>query len=155
MTTIAITQTEIAADGLRIFGDMISGRDLSKIVETDEAVYAFTGKVPAMAPMIKWHKDGADPANLPPGIGDDWGTLVVINREHGVHKYNSECPYIEHYSPPIAFGAGADYAQGAMWHGASAREAIQHVCDNTDHTGGKIMVVDIRRFLEPMKQAAE
>jgi hypothetical protein len=155
MTTIAITETEIAADGLRLFTDLIAGTKHQKIVVTDDAVYAFTGSVPAMAPMIEWHKAGADPDKLPPNLGNEWGTLIVINQADGIHKYTHSCLYKEWFAPPIAFGAGADYALGAIWHGASAREAIELICEHTNHTGGEVMSVDIRRFLTPFKEAAE
>lgn len=155
MTTIAITDTEIAADGLRLFTDLIAGTKHQKIVVTDDAVYAFTGTLPAMTPIIEWHKAGADPDKLPSNLGSDWGTLIVINQADGIHKYSCSCLYKECFSPPIAFGAGADYALGAMWHGASAREAVEYICKRTNHTGGEVMSVDIRRFLAQIKEAAE
>jgi hypothetical protein len=159
MTTIAVSASQIAADGQRIWGDLIAGRQFKKIRVCHGAIYAFTGLVPMHEPMIAWHAAGADPAKLPHGASDDkhggW-TLIVVDRE-GVGKYTNSCPYLERLDTPVAFGAGQDYAMGAMWHGASAGEAVRLVAAHTNHTGGVIQVVDIAEALglDKAREAAE
>jgi hypothetical protein len=147
MTTIAITETEIAADGLRLFTDLIAGTKHQKIVVTDDAVYAFTGSVPAMAPMIEWHKAGADPDKLPPNLGNEWGTLIVINQADGIHKYTHSCLYKEWFAPPIAFGAGADYALPAIGTvgqpGRDERKDLSHSAASLNGVRKRRMSTDI------------
>lgn len=150
MTTIAIdARGTMAADGQRLWGDQICGLQDKKIRVGKGAIYAFTGLFPMLEPMIAWHAAGANPAKLPRGADSDkhggW-TLIVVDLD-GVGKYTNACPYIERFEPPIAFGAGQDYAIGAMWHGASAKDAVRLVAENTNHTGGDIQVVDIAKAL--------
>lgn len=157
MTTIAITATECAADGQRTYYDQIRGRDFKKLRVSHGAIYAFTGLVPMLDVMVKWHVEGADPEKLPSGhdkTEDGW-TLIVI-QQRGICKYTSKCPYPEWFEPPMAFGAGQDYAMGAMLHGASAKEAIAIVSNLCNHTGGDIQVLNIADALAtPVKEAAE
>ena len=159
MTTIAITSTHVAADGMRTWGDQIRGRSHRKIRVEGGTIYAFAGLAPMLDVMVRWHRDGADPNKMPYGAADkDHGgwTLVVIDRD-GVAKYTNSCPYIERFEPPIAFGAGQDYALGAMLHGASAEEAVRIVGELTNHTGGDIQVIDIAEALglNQQREAAE
>ncbi len=104
--------------------------------------------------MIKWHLEGALPENLPKAYDhkEEGWTLVVIGANGGVSKYTSACPYVEEFEPPIAFGAGADYAMGAMLAGADAQRAVEIVCSLCNHSGGTIQVIDI---FSALKEAAE
>ena len=149
MTTIAISDGFIVADGLRTWGSEIRGRAHKKIRVVGSLIYAFTGLVPMQEPMIEWHRAGADPTKLPHGAADDkhggW-TLIVIDKD-GIGKYTDGCPYLERFDPPIAFGAGQDYAIGAMLVGASAQHAVEAVASLCNHTGGEIQVVDIASVL--------
>ena len=149
MTTIAIDKTTIAADGLRTWGDQIAGRAHKKIkVVPGKAIYAFTGLAPMFDVMVEWHQKGADPEDVPQlGKDSDNGwTLIVIDKE-GVGKFTSSCPYFERFDAPVAWGAGQDYAMGAMAVGAGARRAVEAVASFTTHTGGEIQVVDIAEAL--------
>lgn len=156
MTTIAISTTHVAADGQRTWGNEIRGLDHKKLRVEGRIIYAYTGLTPLMDVMIRWHKDGAKPENLPPYSnedGDGW-TLIIIDR-HGVGKYTASCPYVERLDAPIAFGAGDDLAMGAMLAGASAERAIELVASITNHTGGEIQVINIAEALGLHKEAAE
>lgn len=148
MTTIAIDQHSIAADGFRTWGGEIRGRNHKKLRVGTNAIYAFTGLVPMFDPIILWHEQGADPKQLPDHLKDDqdgW-TLIVIDKD-GIGKYSRNCPYIERFDPPIAFGAGQDYAIGAMLAGASPAKAVELVAGLCNHTGGEIQVIDISEAL--------
>jgi ATP-dependent protease HslVU (ClpYQ) peptidase subunit len=143
MTTIAWDGRYLAADGQRTFGDRIAGTDFRKIVVKGVFIYAFTGMTPMMDVMIAWHQEGADPEKLPLGWDKDEGgwTLVVVDG-NGLGKYSDGCPYLERLPAPWAFGAGQEYAIGAMRAGADARRAIEIVSEICYHTGGTIQVVD-------------
>lgn len=148
MTTIATDGKTIAADGLRTWGDQVRGRDHQKIRVHPHAIYAFTGLAPMLDVMVEWHMDGADPKELPAGVDhktESW-TLVVVNHD-GIGKLTSTCPYMERFDPPIAFGAGGEYAMGAMLAGASPQRAVELVGGLTNHTGGTVQVVDIAEVL--------
>ena len=52
MTTIAITETDCAADGWSTWGDQIRGENFKKLHVVDGSIYAFTGLAPLMQKMI-------------------------------------------------------------------------------------------------------
>ena len=146
MTTIAVTATQMAADGLRTWGDQVCGRAHKKIKHIGHVLYGFTGLTAMFDPIVEWHQDGARPKDLPECKSDSGWSLIVVDR-FGISKYTSTCPYPERFDPPIAFGAGCDYAMGAMWAGRSAADAIRLVAENCSHTGGEIQVIDIAEAL--------
>lgn len=154
MTTIAIDGVSIAADGRRSWGSEVMSDDTAKIMLSDDRGHLFAcAGTGAMFPwLIDWYANqDADPSKVPKcGDGLDWDLIVIGNR--GVEVFNQKCPYaIMIPFPlrrPLAFGAGGDYAIGAMLAGASARRAVELVaflCPG--HTGGLITEVafaDIR-----------
>lgn len=155
MTTIAFDGHRIAADGQRTWGGEIRGLNFQKLRRRGDVIYAFTGLVPLFEPMIKWHQDGASAADLPKAVDhkEDGWTLVVVS-DGKLVKYTSNCPYVEEFEAPIAFGAGADYAIGAMLAGADARRAVEVVSSICYHTGGAIQVIEVAPTLA-IKEAAE
>ena len=161
MTTIAIDKYgTIAADGLRTWGGDIVGRTEQKIRMRHGRIYALTGTAGFFEPLIAWHGEHhANPEKMPKCEGENDWTLIVIDRPGLVTKYTKTCPYPETFEPPVAFGAGLDLAKGAMLFGASAREAVELVAHNTNHTGGEILSWDIAMALAahavPVKEAAE
>lgn len=145
MTTIAFDGRTIAADGMRTWGSEIRGLSFQKLRTRGGCIFGFTGLAPLFDMMIDWHLAGAHVAQLPQLHGDNIWTLIIIDRE-GLGKYTNTCPYVERFEPPIAFGAGDDYAMGAMLAGADARRAIEIVSGLCNHTGGKIQVIDVPAF---------
>jgi len=155
MTTIAYDGTTIAADGQRTWGDQIAGLSFRKLRREGDTIYGFTGLAPMFDVMVAWHRNGADPGKLPVGHDKDGWTLVVVDKS-GLGKYTSTCPYIERFDPPVAFGAGQDYAVGAMWAGATAEHAVRLVAQNTNHTGGDIQAIGVVPILAQQRpEAAE
>lgn len=156
MTTIAIDGATVAADGLRVWGGEIRGRAHKKLKVCNGTIYAFTGLAPLFDVMVAWHQNGTDPEKLPKISDDEGWTLIVIDKD-GVGKFTKGCPYIEHFGPPIAFGAGQDYAIGAMLAGATAGQAIGIVAGLCNHTGGEIQVINIAEALglQHVREAAE
>lgn len=142
MTTIAIDRTHVAADGLRTWGDEIRGTNHQKIRVSNGMIYALTGSAPMFGPAVEWHEKGADPKTVPKCDGREW-TLIVVDSSGIVTKWSDTCPYPESFDAPIAFGAGADLAMGAMLAGASARRAVELVAGLHVHTGGTIREIEI------------
>lgn len=139
---------------MRTWGSEIRGLTFDKLQQRNGRVYAYTGYAPLFEPLIKWHQDGADPGKLPEGVdhkADGGWTLIVVDHS-GLSKYTSSIPYIERFDPPIAFGAGADLAMGAMLAGADAKRAVELVAGLCNHTGGRIQVVERPK---PLAVAAE
>jgi hypothetical protein len=148
VTTIALTATQIAADGQSTSSyGCITGRCFKKITVEKAAVYAVSGQAALMAPLIAWHMSGARPEAVPKHAADVVWSLLVVPKNGSPSLYTSQAPYPESIELPFAIGIGAEIAIGAMEHGASAREAVMIAMRRNVHTGGDIQVVDIAKAL--------
>ena len=151
MTTIAIDSRGefIAADGQVTCSGAVVTTTLRKIlVETENGnprIYAMAGTTCMFEALVKWHKDGHKPSELPPASDGKW-TLLVIDRK-GARSYGHEAPYAELVPYPYALGTGNEYALGALKAGASAEEAVRIACEIDIHSGGEIQVVNIKEAL--------
>lgn len=160
MTTIAYDGKILAADGQRTWGSEVRGLNEKKLLIKGAHIYAFSGTAALFPVMVEWHARGADPKNLPFGWDldkENGGWCLVVVDEDGLAKFTSSCPYIERFDPPIAFGAGQDYAIGAMLAGADARLAVELVSGLCTHTGGEIQVINVAEALalNQVREAAE
>lgn len=154
MTTIVTDGHTIAADGMRTWNGELRGLSFQKLTVRGNRIFAFTGSTPMMIPLIDWFEDGANPDKTPAHEDPDW-TMLIIDGD-GMRKVSHVCTYPEWFDPPFALGAGADYALGAVWAGASPRDAIGLVSEHTNHTGGEIQVIRIADVVQvSMKAAAE
>lgn len=147
MTTIAIDShgVHIAADGLiNASGSRIT-HNARKIRVDSGAIYALAGTTCLFEPLIKWHKAGADPANVPAGLDSEWALLVVT--KDGAVLFSRDVPYPEQQYYPWTQGTGYRYAMGALKAGASAQRAVEIACEIDIHSGGEIQVVNIAQAL--------
>lgn len=142
MTTIAVDATTIAADGRRIWGDQIVAEDEEKLIVGGGAILGFSGPSPLVSAVMAWWCGGHKPKNAPMIEGQEWTLVIANGHPRGVLKVSSQCPYPERLPYPVAIGAGADYAIGAMLAGASARRAVELVAMICPHTGGRVMEVN-------------
>ena len=84
-----------------------------------------------------------------PNLSEDFSALV-LSPEGRVDYYCSKLMPVE-FCLPQAIGSGADFAIGAMLHGASPAEAVAIACMRDTRSGGKVNVLDCRR---PVRVAA-
>lgn len=107
-------------------------------------VLAWTGGIEYGAMIAQWYELGADPEKWPKFQADkeNWSRLIVATAS-GVRVYEQQ---------PIAFvvedefqawGAGRDFALGAMWMGASARQAVEITCRFSTDCGCGVDVVEL------------
>jgi len=153
MTTIATDGKTIAADGLATRNGNVMVRDRAKIkVErgVQDAIYAMAGPSGMTDRIIKWHRAGADPKEVPP-VGADEGWSLLIITPDGCFAAGSGAPYPCQVNLPFAIGSGADLALGAMEVGASPEEAVKAACRRDVHSGGEIQVVNIAEALGIVK----
>lgn len=145
MTIVVVDHYTAVCDGQATDGERISDRDLRKIISggTIDGIYrlyAFAGMMAAFQPAIDWFEAGHRASDLPRCPGDrhnDAWTLAVIT-EAGIRSFNSNLPWADEFRAPFAMGCGRDFAFGALWHGATARQAVELVCANTANCGGEI-----------------
>lgn len=66
-----------------------------------------------------------------------------MTKKDGLTYYTDNVPYPLAVLPPFAIGSGADYAMGAMRHGASPRQAAEIACELCISCGGPVQVLDL------------
>lgn len=144
MTTIATDGITIAADGQVHGGGERLRMNEAKVRVAHGRVYALAGTTAAMAPVMKWHADGADPEKAPKGL--EW-TVVVIEPDGSAFTYHHDCLYPNVLTMPAAIGSGERFALGAMHAGKSPREAVEIAATLDINTGGTITEINIREAL--------
>jgi ATP-dependent protease HslVU (ClpYQ) peptidase subunit len=141
MTTIAWDGKTVAADGLGTCGQYALPGNFKKIIQKNGIVFAGTGTLVLLKPMIKWYFEGADPKECPCSGKDEFTLLVFRNGK--VLYYRTETPYAAEFAAPDAWGSGAEFAIGAMHAGADARRAVEIAAICNTHTGRDIISVDL------------
>jgi ATP-dependent protease HslVU (ClpYQ) peptidase subunit len=146
MTTIVTDGKTIAADSLVTYGHERGAGKVEKIVVRDGRIYALGGLGCMMAALIEWHKAGADPRNTPPCTSEIGWDLIVIDAG-GIVRYSSAAPYAAPVHAPWGLGQGAEFALGAIYAGASPKEAVEIACRLSTTSGLPVKVVDIAEAL--------
>jgi len=155
MTTIAVTDTDIAADGMSFLGEVRHRSDCKKLLVLNGAIYALAGAGALREPLIKWHQDGADPKKIPECKDNGGWTLLVVKLD-GLTIFSSDVPFPTKVIPPFAMGSGESFAYGAMEVGANAVDAVRAAAARDPYTGGEINYLIISETLTaPLMQAAE
>lgn len=100
-----------------------------KIHELKDGTFlAFTGSYEAGMAMVLWYEKGGNPDSLPPSQNkNDWSRLIVFETDGRIITYEQYGIPIEVLDCPAAWGAGRDFALGAMAMGADARKAVEIV----------------------------
>jgi ATP-dependent protease HslVU (ClpYQ) peptidase subunit len=141
-----VTKHEIAADGLVQEDGIVMERNGRKIIVEDRVIYALAGTTACLAPLIAWHKAGADADKLPK-FGDCHWALLVIKGGQAPVVYSHQLPHPEEQRYPFAMGSGRLLARSAMLLGKTARQAVEFACANDVHSGGDILEVNIPKAL--------
>lgn len=136
--------TVVACDGKWVYTDSLTThsdgqrnkKPFKKLHKVDGKTVAFTGCVAPWKHLLKWLKDGADPARLPPRLPTGW-QMIVFDKDDA-YVYNDELLYPDTHEYPCAFGSGAVYAIGALYAGATLQRATQAAIDLDTSCGGRI-----------------
>lgn len=124
MTVIAWDGKTIAADRQCTTGGMRSTAKKLFRVHTGEVIALLGDWSRAMA-VKDWYVRGGDPKLYPDfQLGEDWVRVVVL-RDDGLWTYEHTPFPIRIEDEFIAYGAGAEFAMGAMAMGADARRAVE------------------------------
>jgi len=141
----------VAWDGKTLAADRMAGNSglcfaASKITRLDDGtLLAITGTIGTAQAMIEWYRDGADPAKYPKWqeIKDKWSRLIVVAPDAQVRCYEQfpfPTPLLQR---TMAWGAGQDFAMGAMAAGADARRAVEITIDLCDSCGLGVDAFDV------------
>jgi hypothetical protein len=92
-------------------------------------VLAYTGDQDSAEAMVHWFEMGADVEKYPAFQNDEkrWARLIIVS-EHNVIVYERTPHPLNIEDAFMAWGAGRDYAIGALACGKSAREAVEITC---------------------------
>jgi hypothetical protein len=93
-------------------------------------VLAWSGWQDGGLAMADWYERGADPQSFPALQADEnrWSRLIVATPS-GVFIYERLPVRCDVLDPFCAWGAGMDYALGALAMGADARKAVEVACE--------------------------
>ena len=142
MTTIAWDGKSVAADSQCTYGSYISPVNYRKLIKRDGIVFACTGSGPLFSPLVDWYLSGHDPKSCPTATGDYTSTLLVF-RDGKAFMLKTEMPYPEEMHAPDAWGAGAEFAIGAMHAGADASRAVEIAIKCNPYTGGEVLCFEL------------
>ena len=135
MSVVAWDGKTLAADRQGTLGDGSKCR-LTKLWKVGEDVFcAVTGPHEQALLLLKWFKDGENPATFPHTQGEeDWARLIVL--EHGKVFEIERHPIRQEVEDRFeAWGAGRELAIGAMAMGATAEEAVMVACEHNCYCG--------------------
>lgn len=112
----------------------------------DGTVLAWTGTLALALAISQWYQSGAIPADFPePGDNEDFARLVVFQTDGQIFGYEQYGVGIPILDPFAAWGAGRDFALGAMAMGADARKAVEVACQFSTHCGLGVDAIDFER----------
>lgn len=134
--TLAADRQGMSAE-LRIL--IIKMRQLS-----DGTILAWTGNHECGLAMARWYEEGARPEQLPASQNkDDWSRLIVLLPNRKLITYEQYGEPQEVLDCPTAFGAGRDFAIGALAMGADARKAVEIACQFSVVCGFGVEAIDV------------
>lgn len=125
MSVIVWDGKTLAADRQVTYGQVkLEGSKIKRLA--DGTLLGWTGDEDTGMAMVIWYEKGADVEKLPPSqTKEDWSRLIVIYPNGRAFQYQQWGIATEIVSRPFAFGAGQDFALGALAMGADARKAVE------------------------------
>lgn len=115
-----------------------------KLILKGDIAYAISGYAHIFEPLIAWHEGkGKWPAEQ---ATPEWSRLIVV-RHGGELRWteNVEGGWMRTPQPYMAFGAGRDFALGAMFQGANAEEAVLAASALCDSCGLGLTIYDSQK----------
>lgn len=125
MSVIAWDGKTLAADRQGTICD--TNVTVSKIRKSsDGTILAWVDSHEGGMAMALWFEKGADPEMLPDTQNkDDWSRLITLLPNGQIFTYELQGIPLPILDPFAAWGAGRDFALGAMAMGADARKAVE------------------------------
>ena len=155
MTTIAYRDGILATDRQMAHGHYIKPTDckLHLVQSTFSIDYAiaFSGTFSMGLAFVEWIKEGQMLGKFPIKNIDNKMAFHALVVQRMVGSQNSRCDYYgtdlipisEDDTPYTAQGSGDEFALGAMWHGATAVQAVQAANEHCAWSGYGVLYVDL------------
>lgn len=144
MTIIALRDGILAADSLLVENDKRVGK-AKKIWAIEGGRLGVVGSYANALKAARWVENGME-GDPPPTLGDDSGAALwfpdegdALIVENGLVEPLGAAPY-------HAFGCGSWIALGALYHGATAVEAVKAAIAHATGCGGPVI------FLKPKRR---
>lgn len=153
MTTLAVKDNIIAADGQVTAGDTISDYNCEKIVEINGCLVAGAGSWAQIIKFREWFLNHSDTLivqqeglnvsmNLPEELdGNFYGIVLYPSGE--LYLYEGRTDVSMPVKQPFSIGSGSVFAVGAMDAGAGAEEAVNIACYRDPYSGGEVQVMSL------------
>lgn len=117
-----------------------------KIVRRGPVMAAASGTAAMCQAFRDWFVSGmiGDPPQAQHALNSEWSYWVVLFHDETILCWQAAgwvrifAPY---FAPYFATGSGADFATGAMAHGATAEEAVRAAIMHDTNSGGEITVL--------------
>jgi len=116
--------------------DGVTVWEVDKLWEFNGEAITGVGDMAALTLMRDWYMAGAMRAEFRPVPSRT--TLIVVNVDKGLVKYEASPDRVEHGRNKCAFGTGRAYAMGAMAMGATARQAAIVAAEFDPHCSTKL-----------------
>ena len=139
MTTIAIKDGYMVADGLACDGNMVTNKTAVKVIRL-KGCGSLMGKAGRVG-GIEEVADAFDRGELPK-ITNDEDVFIIMHPHEG--NFYLSVGGLSKDEDIVAVGSGAPFALSAMRMGHSAIDAVRHAAEMDVYTGGKIRQWDSR-----------
>jgi hypothetical protein len=146
MTTIAVTEDEIAWDSQATAGWTRSQVPFEKVTVVGRKIIGCSGDVSSIERLPKWIAGGANPKKAPDG---EWRCIVISATSCRI--YSDDDLHGELSMLPAAIGSGQDFALGALFAGKSAQEAVEIAARLDVMTGGEIKSLPLNTVFKRRK----
>lgn len=134
----------MAADSRETWEDQVDGLRVGRCVKLHHCgdfIIGQQGDSSAGVVASNWYaKSRSDPnTSKPEFTGDDEFTLLILDREQGLFMLDRWLTAIPVTSEFYAIGSGAKVALGALYMGATAKQAVEAACKFDPFTGGDVV----------------
>ena len=141
MTVIVWDGTSLAADRRSTRGGTVYL--VRKVHRVGNLLIGLTGGTDFASELLAWIERGRRVEDWPANQKhDDYAVALMIDGGRTFTYDRSPYP-VELFGPHIALGAGREVALGALWMGATAKQAVLAACDWCDSCGNGVDVLEL------------
>jgi len=138
VTTVAFDGNTIATDSQATADYIQSAKKLFKV---NNAYIGVAGTYSYAMMFVRWYKDQTKEKPSSKLADDDFVALVI--RQGKAYAYDNNCIEMP-MTAPCAIGSGSNFAMGAMYMGATAKQAVECAKQYCPYTGGKVQTAKIK-----------
>lgn len=139
MSVVIVDRNQIVADRQNTMGAIRTEGSKLHLVDTQRwgrCAVGFTGSWAANAMMLEWLRNGMDPGLFPKcQETDGWSRAIILTGEGDVFIIDHQPVPMPVLDLPAAFGAGCEFAYGALGMQATLADAVRATNDRCIYCG--------------------